>query len=140
VSVYEVDSVFQVVVDRFGLGSLLQPYHSNQRKVLKTALMLTPPGARQKAAGERGQLGQRRENSAPTALPNVGWTFLPKGDAGETALAPKLKVISEKTSSETVWKIRMCFTPRSHKALERGEKPPYCHFCATKIRNVDPSS
>jgi len=33
---------------------------------------------------------------------------------------------------ETVWKILMGFALGSHEAVKRGEKPPYCRFCATK--------
>ena len=34
----------------------------------------------------------------------------------------------------------MGFTVGSYKALKRGEKPPYCRFCVTKTRDLDPSS
>jgi hypothetical protein len=46
--------------------------------------------------------------------------------------------VSENNSSETVWKIRMGFTLGSHEALKRGEKPLYCHFCATKNTRFRP--
>src|SRR5215213_1631814 len=48
--------------------------------------------------------------------------------------------VSEKTPSETVWKIGMGFPLGSHKTLKRGQKPPYCRFYATKTRDLDPSS
>jgi hypothetical protein len=40
--------------------------------------------------------------------------------------------VSEKTPSETVWKIRMDFTLESHEALKRGEKRPHCRFAPSE--------
>src|SRR5918994_1731118 len=34
----------------------------------------------------------------------------------------------------------MGFTLESYEALKRGEKPPYCRFCATKTPDPDSSS
>jgi hypothetical protein len=41
-------------------------------------------------------------------------------------------------SRETVWKIRMGLTLGSHERVKRGEKPPYCRFCATKNTRSKP--
>jgi hypothetical protein len=48
--------------------------------------------------------------------------------------------VSENYPSETVWKIRMGLTLGSHETVKRGEKPPYCRFCATKTHDLNPSS
>src|ERR671921_2053295 len=52
-------------------------------------------------------------------------------------IAAPLPLFSERPR-ETVWKIRMGFTLGSHEALKRGEKPLYCHFCATKNTRFRP--
>jgi hypothetical protein len=41
---------------------------------------------------------------------------------------------------ETVWKIRIGCTLGSHETVKRGEKSPCCRFCATKTRDLVPSS